>query len=50
MEYFFNRGGGRTLLLRDGWDAYSQFSGRDGRQIVATSGERSTSTQGRVGS
>ena len=43
-------GGGRTLLLRDGWDAVSQFSGRDGRQTVATSGERSTSTQGGVGS
>ena len=32
MDYFFLGGGGRTLLLRDGWDAVSQFSGRDGRQ------------------
>ena len=50
MDYFFCGGGGKTLLLRDGWDAVSQFSGRDGRQTVATSGERSTSTQGGVGS
>ena len=50
MDYFFYGGVGKTLLLRDGWDAVSQFSGRDGRQTVATSGERSTSTQGGVGS
>ena len=49
MDYFFIGGGGRTLLLRDGWDAVSQFSGRDGRQTV-TGGERSTSMQGGVGS
>ena len=50
MDYFFYRGGGRTLPLRDGWDAVSQFSGRDGRQTVATGGERSSSMQGEVGS
>ena len=51
MDYFFcGGGGGKTLLLRDGWDAVSQFSGRDGRQTVATGGERSTSMQGEVGS
>ena len=33
MDYFFVGGGGKTLLLRDGWDAVSQFSGRDGRQL-----------------
>ena len=50
MDYFFYGGGGKTLFLRDGWDAVSQFSGRDGRQTVATGGERSTSMQGEVGS
>ena len=50
MDYFFLWGEGKTLLLRDGWDAVSQFSGRDGRQTVTTSGERSTTAQGGVGS
>ena len=51
MDYFFyGGGGGKTLFLRDGWDAVSQFSGRDGMQTVTTSGERSTTAQGGVGS
>ena len=50
MDYFFMGGGGKTLPLRDGWDAVSQFSRRDGRETVTTSGERSTTAQGGVGS
>ena len=29
-------GGGRLLILREGWDGVYQYSGRSGRQIVVT--------------
>ena len=31
-------GGGRPLLLREGWDAVYQYSGRNNRQTVVTVG------------
>ena len=30
--------GGKLLVLRERWDAINQYSGRGGRQIVATEG------------
>ena len=34
----FYRGGGRPLVLREGWDASHQYSGRGGRRTVVTKG------------
>ena len=41
VDYFFEpfyRGGGRPLVLREGWDAVYQYSGRNSRQTVVTVG------------
>ena len=45
MKHFFGpffgtilSGGGRPLVLREGWDAVYQYSWRDGRQTVVTEG------------
>ena len=34
----FYRGGGRPLVLREGWDASHHYSGRGGRRTVVTKG------------
>ena len=39
MDQFFGpfyRGEGRPSVLSEGWDAFNQYSGRDGRQTVFT--------------
>ena len=35
----FRREGGRPSVLREGWDAVYQYSGRDGKQTVDTEEE-----------
>ena len=44
LDHFI--GGGRPLVLREGWDAAHQYSGRGGRRTVVTKGgRRSTNYQ-----
>ena len=33
---FYRGGGGRPSVLKEGWDAVYQYSGRGGRQTVVT--------------
>ena len=42
-------GGGRPLVLRKGWNAFYQNSGRGGRQTVVTNGGVVIRTHGGVG-
>ena len=38
LNHFIGGGGGRPLVLREGWDAVYQYSGRNSRQTVVTVG------------
>ena len=38
FEPFYRGGGGRPLVLREGWDAVYQYSGRNSRHTVVTVG------------
>ena len=53
LDYFrtiLSRGGeDRPLVLRKGWNAFYQKSGRGGRQTVVTKGGVVIRTHGRVG-
>ena len=42
-------GGGRPLVLRKGWNAFYQSSGRGGRQTIVTNGGVVIRTHGGVG-
>ena len=45
----FIGGGGRPLVLRKGWNAFYQSSGRGGRQTIVTNGGVVIRTHGGVG-
>ena len=52
MDYFrtiLSGGGGRPLVLRKGWNAFYQSSGRGGRQTIVTNGGVVIRTHGGVG-
>ena len=48
-DHFIGGGGGRPLVLRKGWNAFYQNSGRGGRQTVVTNGGVVIRTHGGVG-
>ena len=47
--FYRGGGGGRPLVLRKGWNAFYQNSGRGGRQTVVTNGGVVIRTHGGVG-
>ena len=52
LDYFrtiLSGGGGRPLVLRKGWNAFYQSSGRGGRQTIVTNGGVVIRTHGGVG-
>ena len=38
LDHFIGGGGGRPLVLKEGWDAVYQYSGRGEKQTVVTGG------------
>ena len=48
-DHFIGGGGGRPLVLRKGWNAFYQSSGRGGRQTIVTNGGVVIRTHGGVG-